>query len=61
MFMGLRMEEDHYPPSVTGSQSTIVIATLYIYFTLCLIFAHFQYLVIEFVVFLPYGPMYLLL
>ena len=61
MFMGLRVEEDHHPPSVVGSQSTIVIAILYIYFTLCLIFAYCQYLVIEFVVCLPYGPMYLLL
>ena len=60
--MGLKVEKDHHPSSVVGSQSTIIIAILYIYYTLCLLFAYYcQYLVIEFVVYLTYGPMYLLL
>ena len=30
MFMGLRVEEDHPPSIVVGSQSTIVITVIYI-------------------------------
>ena len=39
MFMGLKVEKDHHPSSVVGSQSTIVISILYIYYTLCLLFS----------------------
>ena len=60
MFMCLRVEEDHRPSSVVGNQSTIVITIIYTTHFAC--YLHFGInLVIEFVVCLPYGPMYLLL
>ena len=39
--MGLRVEEDHHPSSIDGSQSTIVISILYIYIYIYISTTHF--------------------
>ena len=60
MFMSVRVEKDRRPSSVVGSQSTIVITIIYT--THCACYLHIgRNLVIEFVMCLSYGPMYLLL